>query len=48
MTGITGVDWLNRYRIWLDKNNIPAETNGWASKEAFNSKNIFNFINEYV
>ena len=41
---IPGQDWLGRYRMWLDENNIHAEANGWGSCEAFDPKNIEAFI----
>lgn len=37
-------DFLRLYRKWLDDNEIPAEVNGWGSKEAFDPKNIELFV----
>jgi hypothetical protein len=39
-------DWLAKYRKYLDVNRIPSETFGWASIEAFDEKNILNFVDE--
>lgn len=41
-------DWLMQYRRWLDANEIPAETNGWASKEAFAKENVDAFIDHWI
>ena len=38
--------WLEEYRKWLDKHAIPAETHGWASREACDTINIEAFIKE--
>ena len=40
------VDALESYRSWLDRNGIPAETNGWASREAFSPKTVERFVEE--
>lgn len=40
----TKTDWLGKYRQWLDANNIPAEVNGWASRQAFDPKNVKAFV----
>lgn len=39
-------DWLSKYRNWLDDHHINSETNGWASKEAYHTDNIKQFILE--
>ena len=39
-------DWLEEYRDWLSEKKIPYQERGWASLEAFNEKNIEQFINE--
>ena len=41
-----GPDWLGEYRTWLDKHKIPAEANGWGSREAFDPTNINAFVAE--
>lgn len=38
-------DVLSRYRTWLDRNKIHAETNGWASMEAWEQDTVDEFIN---
>lgn len=40
-------DWLGEYRKWLDANGIPAEVNGWASRQAFDEKNVSAFIKDW-
>ena len=40
-------DWLGKYRTWLDKKGIPAEVNGWASRQAFDEKNVSAFIEDW-
>jgi hypothetical protein len=37
-------DWLMQYRKWLDAEGILAEVNGWASRQAFDEKNVSAFI----
>ncbi len=39
-------DWLRLYRLWLDAHDIPAEVNGWASRQAFDAGNIKAFLDE--
>lgn len=41
-------DWLGEYRKWLDKQGIPAEVNGWASRQAFDGKNVSAFCVWYA
>lgn len=41
-------DWLRRYRAWLEREGIPAEANGWASAQAFDTKNVAVFIDELL
>ncbi len=41
-------DILSDYRIWLDKNKIPAETEfGWPRPEVFNEANINAYIKSW-
>ncbi len=40
-------DWLGAYRKWLDAETIPAEVNGWASRQAFDEKNVSAFIEDW-
>ena len=40
-------DWLGKYRAWLDKKGIPAEVNGWASRQAFDKENVSAFIKDW-
>jgi hypothetical protein len=42
----TKADVLQMYREWLDGENIPAETDGWPSEEAYGEQNIHRFILE--
>lgn len=48
-TGDSFSDLLGKYRSWLDKNGIFAETEwGWFSINVFEPKNIKSFINNYI
>lgn len=38
------VDWLSKYRTWLDENAIPAEEHGWPSPQAYDDHNINLFV----
>ena len=40
-------DWLGEYRAYLDAKEIPAEVNGWASRQAFDEKNVSAFIKDW-
>ena len=40
-------DWLGEYRAYLDAKHIPAEVNGWASRQAFDEKNVSAFIEDW-
>lgn len=41
-------DMLSRYRLWLDKNQIEAETtDGWPSEHAYDEKNIAAFLGPF-
>jgi hypothetical protein len=37
-------DWLMEYRKWLDSKGIKAETNGWPSEQAYDLRNVGDFI----
>lgn len=37
-------DVLSSYRRFLDESNIPAELEGWPTEEAYDEKNIKEFI----
>ncbi len=42
-------DHLGEYRTWLDRNNIPAETeHGWFTEEVFDEENINNYVTEWL
>ena len=41
------LDWLGEYRAYLDAKKIPAEVNGWASRQAFDEKNVSAFIEDW-
>ncbi len=46
-THLFHVDHLGRYRGWIDKHGIPAETEwGWATAETFDEENIEAYIKE--
>lgn len=39
------VDWLQKYRWWLDENKIPAEgEDGYPTEEVYDEKNILDFL----
>ena len=40
-------DWLGEYRAYLDAKKITAEVNGWASRQAFDGKNVSAFIEDW-
>ena len=40
-------DLLGKYRSWLDRNKIHADTNGWASRQAWGQENVDAFIEEW-
>ena len=40
------IDVLSKYRWWLDISKINSENNGYPSEEAYDEKNIKNFIHE--
>jgi hypothetical protein len=39
-------DQLSRYSLWLDRNTIPADEDGWPSMDAYDERNIEEFIRE--
>lgn len=43
------VDWLGRYRSWLDRHGIPAEgEDGWPTPEAYDGDTLGRFIREHT